>query len=171
MRWIGRRRCLAGTWLRTRWSRAPTRANTPNPVNWKSSPNGSVLSPPFLIPPNLQFAYPFGQRHHLWIPRPRPSSLNRFPSNRVLPDFTGFYWVLPGFTGFYRVLLGFIGFYRVLLGCIFSDFFVEMFPFLKNSVFGCRVGPSLLLLFLRNAFHFEWFYEPPAGLMESEHTL
>ena len=35
---------------------------------------------------------------------------------RVLPSFTGFYWVLLGFTGFYRVLPSFTGFYWILLG-------------------------------------------------------
>ncbi len=32
-------------------------------------------------------------------------------SNRLVPSFTGFYWVLPGFTGCVLVLLGFYWFW------------------------------------------------------------
>ncbi len=51
----------------------------------------------------------------LHVAAPTPLERKRSPSihpicNRVLLDFTGFYWVLPGFTGFHRVLLGFTGF-------------------------------------------------------------
>ena len=68
---------------------------------------------------------------------------------RVLPSFTGFYWVLPSFTWFYRVIWGFTGIYLVLPS--FQEDNVEellqstdwrKWGWMWGSLLGSRLTPS-----------------------------
>ena len=51
----------------------------------------------------------------------------RLPVYRVLPGFTGFYWIPTSFMGFYPVILGFTEFHWVLLG--FTGFYLVLLDF------------------------------------------